>query len=298
MDAGWDTHLHVFDEAVPVQPGHYQPAHRPLELIETEARDRLAIGHLVLVQPSVYGQDHAVLLKALERGQGRHRAVVVPGEWLSSQTPRELRALHDLGVRGVRLNCVSPQGEGSDLAAIGQRMQALLPLLQSMGWHLQWYTRPEYLPQIAQWHRGSGVVAVLDHLGGLTPAHRPQASEVQGVSHGEAHGEAHCDSHGDAHDDAHMLWQCLQDLAGQGAWIKLSGWYRLQSVAPHDDLIPVVQRLATVFGDHLLWGSDWPHTLFSPNEQPDLLSTWRPLERALGASAAQEILRGAARLYR
>jgi len=173
-------------------------------------------------------------------------------------------------------------------------MQALLPLLQSMGWHLQWYTRPEYLAQIAQWHRGSGVVAVLDHLGGLTPTHRSQASEAHGDSHRKAHG----DSHGDVHDDAQMLWQCLQDLAGQGAWIKLSGWYRLQSVAPHDDLIPVVQRLATVFGDHLLWGSDWPHTLFSPNEQPDLLSTWRPLERALGASAAQEILRGAARLYR
>ena len=298
MDAGWDTHLHVFDEAVPVRPGHYQPAHRPLELIETESRERLGVGHLVLVQPSVYGQDHAVLLKALERGQGRHRAVVVPGEWLSSQTPKDLCALHDLGVRGVRLNCVSPQGEGSDLAAIGQRMQALLPLLQSMGWHLQWYTRPEYLAQIAQWHRGSGVVAVLDHLGGLTPAHRSEVSEAHGDAHGGAHGDPHSEARLDVHAGASMLWQGLQDLAGQGAWIKLSGWYRLQSVAPYDDLIPVAQRLATVFGDHLLWGSDWPHTLFSPNEQPDLLSTWRPLERALGASAAQESLHGAGRLYR
>ena len=49
---GWDTHVHVFDAAAPVQAGHYQPAHQPLERIEEEAA-KLGVGHVVLVQPSV-----------------------------------------------------------------------------------------------------------------------------------------------------------------------------------------------------------------------------------------------------
>ena len=61
---GWDCHVHVFDAAAPVRPGHYRPDHHPLEEIEALALAH-GIGHLVLVQPSVYGSDHAVLLRAL-----------------------------------------------------------------------------------------------------------------------------------------------------------------------------------------------------------------------------------------
>ena len=34
--AGWDCHVHVFDASAPVQGGHYQPAHQPLERIERD----------------------------------------------------------------------------------------------------------------------------------------------------------------------------------------------------------------------------------------------------------------------
>ena len=56
-----------------MRPGHYVPAHRPLAEIEVQAR-RHGIGHLVLVQPSVYGTDNTVMLRALEAAPGRHRA--------------------------------------------------------------------------------------------------------------------------------------------------------------------------------------------------------------------------------
>ena len=73
---GWDCHVHVFDAAAPVREGHYRPAHRPLALIEAQAAT-LGIGHLVLVQPSVYGTDNRLLREALAVDPGRHRGVVV-----------------------------------------------------------------------------------------------------------------------------------------------------------------------------------------------------------------------------
>lgn len=279
---GWDTHLHVFDQGVPVQPGHYQPAHRPLEMIEQQALSLLGVNHLVLVQPSVYGQDHSVLLQALHQGQGRHRGVVVPGPWLEHQSERELDGLHALGIRGVRLNCVSPQGEGTDPAEIGARVRALMPRLRARRWHLQWYTTPGLLPQIARWHEGSGVIAVLDHLAGLTATQTPE--DLSPRAGHEQHAQA--------------AWNALTQLTAQHAWIKLSGWYRLQSRAPYGDLYPLIVAVSGLFQDRLLWGSDWPHTYFRPEAQPDLLSTWQPVVGALGEGAARRILTGAHRLYR
>ena len=62
--AHWDAHVHVFDAGAPTQPGHYRPAHHPIERIEALAAAH-GVGRLVLVQPSVYGTDNGVMLQAL-----------------------------------------------------------------------------------------------------------------------------------------------------------------------------------------------------------------------------------------
>ena len=74
--AGWDAHVHVFADDAPVLAGHYRPVARSLAEIEQVGAAE-GVGHLVLVQPSVYGTDNRVLLDALRREPGRHRAVVV-----------------------------------------------------------------------------------------------------------------------------------------------------------------------------------------------------------------------------
>ncbi|MEY2689859.1 MAG: hypothetical protein RL375_4058, partial [Pseudomonadota bacterium] len=110
---GWDTHVHVFDADTPVRPGHYQPAHRPLQQIESSAA-ALGITRLVLVQPSVYGTNNSLLLRALAQGQGRHRGIAVVDPDASDH---ELDRLHAAGVRGVRFNLVSPAGHSGDPGA-------------------------------------------------------------------------------------------------------------------------------------------------------------------------------------
>jgi len=260
---GWDCHVHVFDAAASVRAGHYRPQPRPLDQIEEEA-GRLGVRHLVLVQPSVYGSDNGVLLRALKVEPGRHRGVVVID---GDTTDAALDAMHAAGVRGARLNRVSPVGESVDIAA---RFRQLAPRLQARGWHLQWYARPDQLAELAALHAGPGPTCVLDHLAGLHA----------GL------------------DDGHPAWRALESLAAQGAWIKLSGWYRLGAAEPYDELLPITRRVAALFEERLVWGSDWPHTSFKPDRQPRYASTWEPVVDALGATRAAALRDRMPALYR
>lgn len=248
---GWDCHVHVFDASAPARVGHYRPVDRPLAQIEAVAGEN-GVRHLVLVQPSVYGTDNTLMLNALTLSPGRHRGVAVVADEVSDA---ELDAMHAVGVRGVRLNLVSPVGEGNDPA---RRFAVLAPRLQRRGWHLQWYTKPEYLPLIDELHRASSVTCVLDHLAGFGA---------------------------DVADD-HPAWRAAETLAAQGAWLKLSGWYRLDAQAPYASLVPRIRRLAELFAERMVWGSDWPHTVFTPDAMPPYGETWQPVVEALGRNAA------------
>lgn len=242
----WDCHVHVFDTQTPIVPGHYRPAPHPLAEIEQVAQHH-GFGHLVLVQPSVYGTDNSVLLRSLSNAGGRHRGVVVIDADTDDQ---QLQAMHRTGVRGVRFNLVSPVGNGRDAEA---DFASLAPRLRALGWHVQWHARPQDLPAIAALHEGSGVPAVLDHLAGLRA-------------------------------DAEVLpaqWQALERIARAGGWAKLSGWYRLGSSAPYEALGEHIKRVAALFEDRLVWGSDWPHTSFFTDVLPPYESLWAPVAAQL-----------------
>jgi predicted TIM-barrel fold metal-dependent hydrolase len=259
IPAGWDCHVHVFASAHPSQAGHYRPVLRDLAEI-TQTAAPLGIGHLVLVQPSVYGTDNGLLMDALAREPGRHRGVVVVD---TTVTEAELDRMHQLGVRGVRFNQVSPVGNRPEA------FHALAPRLKARGWHVQWYAHAEQLDAIADLHEDSGLTAVLDHLAGLHA--------------------------GIGHDDP--AWAALQRLADQGAWVKLSGWYRLRASAPYDALHTHVRRVARTMGEHLVWGSDWPHTAFAPEALPAYGSVWQPVAQALGETHASAVRAAGALLY-
>jgi predicted TIM-barrel fold metal-dependent hydrolase len=220
-------------------------------------------GHLVLVQPSVYGTDNSLLLAALARTPGRHRGVVV---LRGDEGAAQLDAMHAAGVRGVRFNLVSPVGSAREDAA--RLLQQLAPALRERGWHVQWYVAAGVLPLLARLQAECGLPFVLDHLAGLTPA---------------------------AADD--NAWTALAQLAKAGAWIKLSGWYRLQAEPPYGALDPLLQRAATLFDEHMVWGSDWPHTSFPPDALPGYDTLLCPLVRVLGEQAARGVRLAGGSLY-
>lgn len=249
---GWDAHVHVFDAGAPVRAGHYRPETRTLAEIEAIGA-RHGIGHLVLVQPSVYGTDNGVLLRALRAHRGRHRGVAVVD---ASVADTELDALHDAGVRGVRFNMVSPVGNGDEA------LQALAPRLRERGWHVQWYVGPGQLPGLVELQRRTGLTFVLDHLAGMAL--------------GSAEGD--------------LPWDALAELGAGGAWLKLSGWYRLGATEPYAGMVPLIARASAPFQDRLVWGSDWPHTSLPFTPASRHAGLLEPVRLALGEAATQAVL--------
>lgn len=264
MDDAWDCHVHVFDAAAPARHGHYQPADAGLAEIERIAAAN-GVSRLVLVQPSVYGSDNTVMLRALRASDGRHRGVAVASSAIADD---QLHAMHEAGVRAVRFNLVSPVG--TTRADAPAELMALAPRLRALGWHVQWYAHWRDADVLAQWQKMSGLPFVLDHLAGLTA------------------------------DPAVLRWArpFLAQLAGAGGWIKCSGWYRLEAKAPYAGLVPVLREAEKLFGPRMVWGSDWPHTSFTTREaRPAYDGEWAPVLQAFGETRAAAIRAAGGTLY-
>lgn len=260
-----DTHVHVFDpEAVPYDPQRrYTPAAAPVPLLQAHLQ-RLGLGRVVLVQPSVYGADNRALLRAIQAlGPERARGVAVLDLDPGLPSPQALGAMWAQGVRGLRLNFeVAHQREPARvLTALAQAGCAL----RGSGWHLQVHGAASLLPLLAQAQPTLGVPLVLDHLGGLL--RQPGAP-----------------------DPAH--WDALRHLLDCGTvWLKLSAFYRSADGGPgHPALAPWVQALLAGWPERLVWGSDWPHTgggaqrdtrdplAVEPFQTPDLPATLAALQ--------------------
>ena len=125
-----DCHLHIIDHGrYPFLPGvGYTP--RPDESGTREALaavlDAHGIAHALLVQPSGYGFDNSAMLDAMEAAPGRFKAIaVISGE----ESDRELQALADRGVVGLRFNLVNFE----PAAFAGAGMARLLARLRGAG---------------------------------------------------------------------------------------------------------------------------------------------------------------------
>ena len=118
---------------------------------------------------------------------------------------RELDRLQAAGVRGIRFNLVSPAGRRGDPAADTARARAAAEgprLARAVD------VQASQLPRLAACRPDRACFVLDPHLAGLharLPEHAP-------------------------------AWVAAQALADGGAWVKLSGWYRLGTAAPYDAL--------------------------------------------------------------
>ena len=260
--AGWDCHVHVFDGAAPASAAHYQPVPRPLSEIEDLAAAN-GCGHLVLVQPSVYGTDNSLLLRELQRTPGRHRGVVVLA---GTEAETQLAAMHAVGVRGVRFNLVSPVGSARDQAR--HLLFRLAPTLRT----------PKLARAVVR--RARRTAAARTIAGRVRAGLRARPPRRPDARHGPRRGLAGA-----------------RPARSRGGLDQAQGWYRLQAEAPYDALQPLIKRAATMFGERMVWGSDWPHTSFAPHPLPTYDSLWCPVIRALGEPGSQALRAGGGKLY-
>jgi 2-pyrone-4,6-dicarboxylate lactonase len=246
-----DTHGHV----IGLPPAHpfvttrsYTPPEAPLERY-LAMLDATGMTYGGLTQVSVHGSDNRLLLEALAAEPKRLRGIAVA----APDTPeRELVALKDAGVVGLRLNVLYGGGIGFDL------LERYGAVCRDMQWHLQFLVDARQLPELASKLSKLPVEFLVDHMG-----HMPASEEV--------------DNRG---------FRTLASLVRDGAWVRLSGAFRTSVQGPpYADTIPFARALNEASPDRCLWGSDWPHVsnwgpMPNVGDLLDLLADWVPDEAA------------------
>jgi predicted TIM-barrel fold metal-dependent hydrolase len=251
-----DSHAHICGP-IARYPYYERRIYTPSDTLLPEYEHMLAtIGceRAALVQGSIYGTDNTVLLEALKTGRGRYRGVAVVAPDVSE---RELRDLHDAGVRGVRMNIVDTKDNKGVLP-----MATLLPLakkIKPFGWHVEFLLHVDEFPELDRTLEDFPVDVSFGHLGYMR-THKPL--ETPG-------------------------FQALLRLLITGkAWVKLTAPYRISpNPMPHADVNAFAHALVAANVERIVWGSDWGHIMLNwkipmPNDGDiaDLLGAWVPDE--------------------
>jgi 2-pyrone-4,6-dicarboxylate lactonase len=242
-----DTHFHVFEPGFPrVADPLYTFPDATLDQY-LAAAEHLGIERMVLVQPTYYGTDNSLALDVLRRVGPHARAVVRVEEEVSNA---ELDAMHDLGVRAIRLDLFARAQ--LPVAEIIDHVRRMARRTAPRGWHLQFYAPGAVVRDLLPFLADFDETFVIDHMGYM------KASD--GLTEQDA--------------------DALLDVLRQGrCWIKLSGPYRIAGDKPMSTLRGLGRTLVDTRVDRLIWGSDWPHL---PNGQRDtgelldLLADWAP----------------------
>ena len=249
-----DCHCHLFEE-----PGKYPlaanrsytpplcPLSDYLKLMET-----LGLARTVQVNASAYGHDNSVTLDAIAAlGQSRARGVA---GLHPDATGREIKRLHAGGMRGVRLSTSVKGYGGPELLEIMGRK------IQPFGWHVQLHVDDgRELAGLEQPLLRHPTPLVFDHLGRVRGADGVGSPGFQ------------------------VLLRVLKRR--DDCWVKISSWYRLSNSGPPDyaDMKPLAAALVAARPDRVVWGSNWPHPIWSghmPNDGDllDLFCEWVPDE--------------------
>ncbi|EXK86418.1 hypothetical protein FOQG_09690 [Fusarium oxysporum f. sp. raphani 54005] len=243
-NGSWDSHLHVLDPVrFPPIPGSYEFG-TYTAWDATIEETRLGCSHMVLIQPSVYGNDNTLLIDTL-KAFGPNRALGVIVFDVANTSAAQLQEWNDLGVRGVRLNFQST-GDAPPAKELRDMMQRYADAIRPFSWVLQIYIAMKDIPTIEPVIPTLGVKVVIDHLG------HPDIPKSNGS------GTA-LDPHTLSGFDS-----MLRLLKGGNTWVKVSAVYRLsQAPGPlYTDLDPIILEFSTAAPSRLVYASDWPHTRF------------------------------------
>lgn len=241
-----DSHIHIADarfrtDFPPQFAGATLDDYRLLQR-------RLGLRRAVVVQTKIHGMDHRCLIDALERLEGRGRGIgVLPPETSIS----ELRRLHDVGMRGLRLSVWNPNDALTSL----DMLRPLANKIADLGWHVQLHALADQIVAARDVLETLPCPVVFDHMGRLPPTVGTR----------------------------HPAFGIIVDLLGrEKAWLKLSGAYLNTEEGPpfYSDATLIAKAFCNAAPSRLVWGSDWPHaTERTPPDDAvllDLLMAWAP----------------------
>ncbi len=224
-----DCHTHVFgphDEFALSKSRKYTPPEALLSDLVT-LHDALGIERVVIVHPSPYGSDNSCTLRSLQALKGRGRGVVVIDKTVSKA---ELKRMHDLGVRGVRINL---QTEGiHDLSMAQAQIDWTAKMIQDLGWHIQLFTQVDVIARLEGVFNQHDTEFVIDHFGLVNPDLGLDQADLK------------------------VLFKMIQN--GK-VWMKLSAPHRISKTPGSDAVTQLARAFIDCNPQRMVWGSDWPH---------------------------------------
>ena len=237
-DGACDCHFHIFDApSIQVPMRSYSAPQATLSDYRI-LQKTLGFYRSVIVQPSVYGSDNETTLSVCQSAPNMRAVIVVNDD----VTDAELRAFHDRGAVGCRINLLFTSGIDYSQKQ-SEKITALAKRIADYGWHLQLLADisqcEDLLPALAD----LPVPVMFDHMGHM-PSHL-------GTSHP-------------------AFQQFLSYLADGKIWAKLSAAYRITNPdnEGYDDVAAFVTSLVNANSQRLVWGTDWPHPKI-PIAMPD-----------------------------
>jgi len=245
-----DCHTHVFGppERYPLAADRqYTPGQAQLEDM-LRLHEQFGIERVVIVHPSPFGSGNSCTLDALLALGERGRGIVGIHEKTSD---KELQAMHDAGVRGVRINL---ETDGIHDTALAKRQLLWThERIKDLGWHVQLYTNLTVFASLANVLDQLSMPIVLDHF--------CRAQAALGTN------------------QAHFDTLCQRVRQGQ-VWVKLSAPHRISNAIDCSDAGGLMQALIQANPDRLLWGSDWPHPGAAQGKlrQRDVVEPFNPID--------------------
>jgi predicted TIM-barrel fold metal-dependent hydrolase len=185
----------------------YTPRDAPKEALAALHR-RLGVDRAVIVQASCHGTDNRAMLDAIAADPSRHRGVAIVDDTFAE---RDLEALHQGGVRGVRFNFVKHLGGAPDIAVVRRVLERIKPF----GWHVVLHLDAADIAPLGGLIAGLPVPFVIDHMG--------RVESAKGIEQ--------------------LAFQALLDLARRDdCWIKVCGSERI-SQPPYAAALPFGRAL-------------------------------------------------------
>jgi len=234
----WDTHFHVYaPHLFPfAEKRRYTPPAAPVEHY-LQINSALGLERGVIVQPSVHGTNTAVTEHAVASSNGRLVGMIRCDRDLTAE---KVERLHKAGIRGLRFPISRHLGDSLDEAIFHHNTA----LMERVGWVAGMQVDAEIMVAKADMIKRCKVPVIIDTWGQTDARKGPD-------------------------DPAFRL---LLDLIGNyNVYVKIHGTNRfLAKGVPLKDLITNARALIARAPDHILWGTDWPHSeIFEPGKMPN-----------------------------
>lgn len=222
-----DCHFHIFGahDKYPLSPGRgYTPSEESNFNTYSIMADTLGIDRVVIVNPTPYGEDHAITLDSLELfGRDRARGVAIIDDSFSDAT---LRNFADKGFVAARVNDLNTN------TVPVSKMDEVIRRIAPLDWHLELYVEGSALIALESKILSLPVPVVIDHMGRIPT--------LRGI-------------------DSPEFKTLLHLLESGKCWIKMCGYRSSVQGPPYDDLLEPAQKIISVAPDKCVWGTDWPH---------------------------------------